>query len=642
MNWALALIFALSLSAKVYAAETPSLPAGPYANETKEQRDARMAWWREARFGMFIHWGVYAVPAGIHNGKPVDGYGEWIMNKGKIPADEYKAYAAQFNPTQYNADAWVALAKKAGMKYIVITAKHHDGFALWPSAASDWNIAATPYKKDLLKPLAEACKKHGMKLGFYYSQAIDWNNDGACSPNPNPKRTMDQYIDEIAVPQVRELLSNYGDSPAILWWDTPAGMNDARAAKLIELLKLKPGIIHNNRLLKVAPCGQVDMEKLKSGKREPYAGDTETPEQHIPATGLGDHDWEACMTINDTWGYKSADHNWKSAKVLLQNLIDIASKGGNYLLNVGPTGEGLIPQASVERLEEIGKWMDANGEAIYGTSASPFEKLTWGRCTTRKHEGGTTLYLHVFDWPKDGKLLVPGLESEVKSARLLVGGVDIHHGHTAQGLVLDLPRESPDASASVIKVEILGPPKVVRAFIRPAADGSIVLPAALADLAQPKMGTSARLQQGQGGPEIGCWENPEVAVAWDLGRLKAGEYEVLAEVSGLANARATIEVTGASPSVRFELSGIPVAQDEKAGASIQVGLNATGNYHTYAIQSLGRLRIAGSGEYSFIIRPDRAGWKPFNIRKVTLQPVAGSPEQGHREESPRKSRGPSN
>jgi alpha-L-fucosidase len=607
------------------AEEKPANPA-PAAMETKEQRDTRLAWWREARFGMFVHWGVYAVPAGIHKGKPVDGYGEWIMEKGKIPNEEYKAYAAEFNPTQYDADAWVALAKKAGMKYIVITAKHHDGFALWPSAASDWDIEATPYKKDLLKPLVEACKKHGIKLGFYYSQAMDWNNGGACSSDPNNKRTMDQYVDEVAVPQVRELLTNYGDdAPVILWWDTPAAMNEERAAKIIEPLKLKPGIIHNNRLLKVAPCGVVDMEALKSGKREPYAGDTETPEQHIPATGLGDTDWEACMTINHTWGYKSDDHEWKSTKVLLQNLIDIASKGGNYLLNVGPTGEGLIPQPSVERLEAIGKWMDANGESIYGTGASPFPKLPWGRCTTKKSDGGTTLYLHVFEWPKDGNLLLPSLESKVKSAQMLVGGEKLKFEKTENGLVLKLPANAPDANASVIKMEIAGKPKVVQMFIKPAADGSIMLPAALVDFGIPKKGSAPSLQQSKEGSEISSWNNPEAPVCWSFSGLKPGDYEVLAEVSGLQNAKAVIELGAAAPIVNVDVSGIKKDKlaEENDVKKLTVSLTATGSYHKFETQNLGKIWIEGAGEQTLTIRPDPKVWKAFNLRKVTLKPLGG-------------------
>jgi alpha-L-fucosidase len=601
----------------------PTPNPDPYANETKAERDARMAWWRDARFGLFIHWGVYAVPAGIHKGKPVDGYGEWIMEKGKIPNEEYKAYAAEFNPTQYDADAWVALAKKAGMKYIVITAKHHDGFALWPSAAGDWDIEATPYKKDLLKPLAEACKKHGIKLGFYYSQAMDWNNGGACSPDPNNKRTMDQYIDEVAVPQVRELLTNYGDdAPVILWWDTPAAMNEERAAKLIEPLKLKPGIIHNNRLLKVAPCGVVDMEALKSGKREPYAGDTETPEQHIPATGIGDHDWEACMTINDTWGFKSDDQNWKSTKTLLQNLIDIASKGGNYLLNVGPTAEGLIPQASVERLEEIGKWMDANGESIYGTGASPFPKLPWGRCTTKKSGGGTTLYLHVFEWPKDGQLLVPGLESKVQSAQMLVGGGKLKFEKTGNGVVIGLPAKAPDAIASVVKVEIAGKPKVVQMFIKPAADGSIVLPASLVDFGIPKKGGTPSLQQSERGVEISSWHNPEAPVGWSFSGLQPGGYEVLAEISGPDNAKATLEIGPAAPALNVDVSGIKKSQEAGDVEQLPASFTATGDYHKFETQSLGKIEIEEAGEMTLTIRPDPQAWKPVNLKKVILKPAA--------------------
>ena len=230
-----------------------------------------MAWWREARFGMFIHWGVYSVPAGTYNGKQIPGIGEWIMNRGKIPMAEYQAYAKEFNPVKFNADEWVKTAKNAGMKYIVITAKHHDGFAMFDTKASPWNIMqATPFGRDPLKELAAACKKYGIKLGFYYSQAQDWNNGGSASGgkwDPAQQRDMDDYIDKIAVPQVKELLTHYGEFPAVIWWDTAIDMNSNRAAKLVELLKLKPGIIYNNR--------------LGGG----FKGDTETPEQIIPATG---------------------------------------------------------------------------------------------------------------------------------------------------------------------------------------------------------------------------------------------------------------------------------------------------------------------------------------------------------------------
>jgi alpha-L-fucosidase len=431
-------------------------------------KDERMEWWREARFGMFIHWGVYAVPAGTHNGQKINRIGEWIMNRGKISVADYKNYARQFNPVKYDPDAWVRMAKDAGMKYIVITSKHHDGFALFDSKASTWDIVdATPYGKDLIKPLAEACRKHGIKLGLYYSHAQDWVNPGGAAArkktsegwaNPDSARidaytqansghwdpaqttkTMAQYIDDVAVPQVKEILTQYGDI-AVLWWDTPTGMTDEFAQKIQPLLAIQPHIITNDRL-----------------KRPNFPGDFKTPEQRIPdLSELDGKDWETCMTMNGTWGYKSYDDKWKSAETMIRNLLDIASKGGNYLLNVGPKADGTFPAESIERLKAVGAWMKVNGEAIYGTKGSSLLPVTWGRCTRKERDGNTTLYLSVFDWPADGKLVVPGIKNEVRSAVLLTTGKKIETSASEGGLNITLPSQAVDPIATVVKVEVKG------------------------------------------------------------------------------------------------------------------------------------------------------------------------------------------
>jgi len=417
-----------------------------------------MAWWRDARFGMFIHWGVYSIPAGEWNGKRISGGGEWIMNCGEIPVADYARLPAQFNPVKFSADEWVKLARDAGMKYIVITAKHHDGFAMFKSEASPFNVVdATPFKRDPLAELAAACREYGIKLGFYYSQAQDWNHPGGAAIKINKRTTdhwdkaqdgdMDKYIEDVAVPQVRELLTHYGEFPAVLWWDTQRDMTKERADKLVELLKLKPGIIHNNR--------------LGGG----YKGDTETPEQKIPATGFPGRDWETCMTMNGTWGYKKNDNNWKSTEKLIRNLVDIASKGGNYLLNVGPTSEGLIPQPSMDRLKAVGAWMKVNGGAIYGTTASPFDSLPWGRCTEKINDRDTTLYLHVFNWPSDGKLVVPGLHNQVIESYFLKSNwLGVHHKLKTfsddNGVTIAVPENAPDKISSTIVLKIIGNPVV--------------------------------------------------------------------------------------------------------------------------------------------------------------------------------------
>ncbi|NLP10712.1 hypothetical protein GX408_09990, partial [bacterium] len=403
----------------------------------------KMEWWKAAKFGMFIHWGLYCIPAGTWQEKQVmvGDAAEWIQCSFQIPPADYKPLAGRFNPVLFDAEQVVRLAQQAGMKYIVLTSKHHEGFAMFKSADPFNIVDASPYKKDVVQALADACKKHGMRFGLYYSQAQDWNHPGgsACRGHWDAAQegSFDQYLEDVAIPQVKEILSAY--HPAILWWDTPCDMTPERAARFTSIIAAYPRLITNNR--------------LGGGMN----GDFDTPEQEIPATGIAGKNWEACMTMNHTWGFSSHDHDWKSSTVLIQNLIDIVSKGGNYLLNVGPTSEGLIPQPSIERLQDIGRWLDTNGEAIYGTNASPFSEITWGRVTQKKSGRSVRLYLHVFDWPGDGKLVVPGLEAKiVKVYPLASAAIRLATEKKDGELYIDVSRVQPTSAATVVVLEIDG------------------------------------------------------------------------------------------------------------------------------------------------------------------------------------------
>jgi alpha-L-fucosidase len=448
--------------------------------ETKEQHDTRMAWWRDAKFGMFIHWGVYSVPAGKWKGTIYPGISEWIMSHADIPIAEYETLAPKFNPVEFDAEQWVQMAKNAGVKYIVITSKHHDGFAIYDSKISDYDVVdSTPYGRDLLKALSRECEKAGIRFCTYYS-ILDWHHPsqeptrikleedrednwemyGMNQIKPGRKEEYRKYMKA----QLSEIISQY--DPGVLWFDGGwvKWWNHKDGRDLQKYIRaLKPEIIHNNRI------------GINEGLNEDYG----TPEQNIPPGGL-DYDWETCMTMNDSWGYKRSDSNWKPTKVLIFNLIDIASKGGNFLLNVGPTAEGIIPKASVRRLKEMGAWLKVNGEAIYGTRAwikrkegptdisfinsyegdyANFVEPEYTAADIAFTSKGDTVYAIFLHWANE-KAVIKSFDAQtigdmrVVSVSMLGIDDDLKWEQKRDGLVVSFPDKKPCKYAYVLKIQL--------------------------------------------------------------------------------------------------------------------------------------------------------------------------------------------
>ncbi len=452
-RWTSCLLCVMAAATAVGAVTRPVRAASPMS------QDEKMKWFREAKFGLFIHWGLYAIPAGTWKGQQIAGIGEWIMNRAKIPVAEYEQLAARFNPVKFNADEWVQLAEDAGMKYIVITSKHHDGFAMYGSRASKYNIVdATPFKRDVLKELADACAKRGMRFGFYYSQAQDWHEPGGAGntwdfgPDEEKDKSgaYDRYLREKAEPQVKELLTGYGPV-CLIWFDTPRMMTADRGQRFIDIVhSLQPACLIDGRL---GTAG--DYRSM---------GDNRIPNEVIH------EDWEVPATLNRTWGYKSYDHDWKTPEDLTFKLVDIVSKGGNYLLNVGPTSEGIIPQPSQDNLRAVGRWLKVNGESIYGAGVTPFGEELGGPDPERKDDKGqpvfqaktdwrcTTkpgrLYIHLFKWPA-GAFELPPIKEKVTRAYLLADAQKqpLALKQDGQTWFISLPAAAPDKLDSVLVLE---------------------------------------------------------------------------------------------------------------------------------------------------------------------------------------------
>ncbi len=564
----------------------------------------RAAWWREARFGMFIHWGVYSVPADATNLKGELGAAEWYLTNKQAQIADYEKFAAQFNPTKFDAAAWVRIAKDAGMKYIVITSKHHDGFCLFDTQLTDWCITkATPFKRDPLKELADECRKQGIRLCFYHS-IMDWHH-----PDYLPRRSwekdtrpatgadFDRYVAYMKG-QLKELLTNYGPI-GVLWFDGEweDTWTHARGADLYDYVRgLQPDILINNRVDKGRAQGGI----TAGGD---FRGDFGTPEQEIPGTGFADGRlWESCMTINNTWGYATNDHDWKSSETLIRHLCDIAHKGGNFLLNVGPTATGEFPPEITQRLADMGAWLKHNGPAIYGTSPSPFKRLSFdGRCTRK----GDTLYLHVFHWPTGG-LVLTGLQTAVKSARALADGQTLE----VQALP-DQPNAwqigkptTLDAVATVVELTLAGPPVVVVSALRPDKDGMFTLKAADADV----HGHAARYERGAGKDNIGYWTNPADYVTWDIEVAAAGPYAV--------------ELTYACPPESDGSTYTVSAEGTSTATSAPEGtVKSTGSWTQFETVKLGQLTLA-AGKQALAVRikalPKGAA---MNLQQVRLTPA---------------------
>lgn len=569
-------------------------PTPTQSEAADAEREARMAWWLDARFGLFIHWGLFSAAGGTWQGRQTPWLGCWMQSSLKIPKEEYAAaLLPKFTGEHFDADFIARLAKDAGAKYVVMVTKHHEGFCLFDSKVTDFTIANTPAGRDWIRALADASRARGLHVGFYYSQNLDWHHTGE-------DWTADRYFDGLVMPQIGELLSGYG-KVSVLWFDIPGGVIDAdRARRLVAMVKrLQPDIVMNNR--------------LGGG----FRGDFQTPEQHIPPSGIPGHWWETCQTLNGTWEYTHYDRDWKSTTTLVRELVDTASKGGNYLLNIGPKPDGTVPQSSIDTLRAIGGWMKAHGDSIYGTTASPFPRqLPWGGCTQKAlGDGMTRLYLHIFRWPFDSILRVPRLANKILAVSLLSepGAGPLGYSDDINGdLLVQLPDAEPNDYATVVTLDVKGWPEVVIPPIAPDPSGVLTLEADLAVIVPGPV-----LEEISGVGEIAttlcynpatrtidAWGNPGDRAFWPFTTARPGTY--------------AIEVTY---SCKAGEGGGDCAV-EHGEQRIRVTAATTPEWDEFRTDRVGVLKIEKTTRAEIAIRPGRqTGKNPMKLRSLTLTPA---------------------
>ncbi len=473
-------------------------------------------WFREAKFGMFIHWGPYSYLAGEYNGRqvPVGQNAEWIMKNLTIPVNEYHEIARKMNPVRFDAGEWVRLAKETGMKYIVITAKHHDGFAMYDSKVSDYNIVKWgPFGRDPLKELSEACARNGIKFCFYYSHREDWDHPGGYGNNWDydndwgsdlyNSEMFERYLEEKAKPQVRELLTDYG--PVGLVWFDRGMYTPGQGKEFVKLVHdLQPATLINGRV------GHYDQE---------FIGDYQSmADNGMPPGGIEEY-WETPMTLNRTWGFSKFDTSWKSPETVITRLVEIVSRGGNFLFNIGPTGDGEIPETTKNIFREVGPWVLRNAESLYGTTANPFGELPWGYCTVKDNR----LYLLIRDWPTDGRIELQGLENKINSAFLLKKQSEkLTFTYDKAKTVIQVSSEPPDKPLSVVVLELDEAPVISPREVYQDESGTITLDY----LTVRTSGKTLTRFNRKGGFHISKWTGPDDIAEWMINIKKPGNFRV--------------------------------------------------------------------------------------------------------------------